>query len=127
MKKNNLILILSLIGFFISLFLYMSSPNPNFCTLGGVCKTVLTSKYSQTFGINNSLLGMIYFSFIIILNYFNKEKIVKLLSIFSALFALYLIYIMFFVLKEICYYCLIVDFSAIIIAILNFSNFRWIR
>jgi len=118
--KKILILIFSLIGFSFSLFLYLNRPDSSFCTFSG-CNTVLTSKFSKTLGIDNSLLGVFYFLLVGALAYLNKEKFLKILSVIGAIFALYLIFVMLFVLKEICYYCLIVDLSAIIILVLSYD------
>jgi uncharacterized membrane protein len=118
--KKILVLIFSLIGFSFSLFLYLNRPDSSFCTFSG-CNTVLTSKFSKTLGINNSLLGVFYFLLVGALAYLNKEKFLKILSILGAIFALYFIFVMLFVLKEICYYCLIVDLSAIIIFVLSYD------
>jgi uncharacterized membrane protein len=121
MKAKILILIFSLIGFSFSLYLYyLNTLDSSLCSFGG-CNSVLKSKFSKTFGINNFLLGIFYFLIIGVLVYLNKEKFLKILSILGAFFALYFIIIMFFVLKEICYYCLIIDFSAIMIFILSYD------
>ncbi len=120
MKAKILILIFSLIGFSFSLFLYLNKPDSSFCTFGG-CNFVLTSEFSKTLGVDNSILGIFYFLIVGILNYLNKEKFLKILSGIGAIFALYLIFVMLFILKEICYYCLIVDFSAIIIFVLSYD------
>jgi uncharacterized membrane protein len=119
MQIKILILIFALIGFFLSIYLYLYSQNASFCIAGG-CNNVLNSKFSKTLGINNSLLGIFYFLVAGILAYFNQEKILKFISIFGAIFAVYLIFIMLFILKEICYYCLIVDFTSVIIFIILF-------
>jgi uncharacterized membrane protein len=119
MKTKILVLIFSLIGFSFSLYLYyVNVHNPSICSFSG-CNSILTSKFSKTLGIDNSILGVFYFLMVGILTYLNKEKIVKILSVIGAIFALYLIFVMFFILKEICYYCLIVDLSAIIIFVLS--------
>jgi uncharacterized membrane protein len=120
MKAKILILIFSLIGFSFSLYLYLNRPDSSFCTFGG-CNSVLTSKFSKTLGVDNSILGVFYFLIVGILNYLNKEKFLKILSGIGAIFALYLIFVMLFILKEICYYCLIVDLSAIIIAVFSYN------
>jgi uncharacterized membrane protein len=120
MKAKILILIFSLIGFSFSLYLYLNRPNSSFCTFSG-CNAVLNSKFSKTLGIDNSILGIFYFLLVGVLAYLNKEKFLKIVSIPGALFALYLIFVMLFILKEICYYCLIVDFSAIIIAVFSYN------
>jgi uncharacterized membrane protein len=123
MKAKILILIFSLIGFSFSLYLYyVNTRDSSICSFGG-CNSVLTSKFSKTLGIDNSILGIFYFLLVGILAYLNKEKILKIVSIIGAIFALYLIFAMLFILKEICYYCLIVDFSAIIIFIFS-HDFR---
>jgi uncharacterized membrane protein len=118
MKTKILILIFSLIGLSFSLYLYLNKPDSSFCTFSG-CNFVLTSKFSKTLGVDNSILGIFYFLIVGILTYLNKEKFLKILSTAGAIFAFYLIFIMFFILKEICYYCLIVDLSAIIIFVLS--------
>jgi uncharacterized membrane protein len=120
MKVKILILIFSLIGFSFSLYLYLNKPDSSFCNFGG-CNYVLTGKFSKTLGIDNSILGVFYFLIVGILNYLNKEKFLKILSGIGAIFALYLIFVMLFILKEICYYCLIVDLSAIIIFVLSYD------
>jgi uncharacterized membrane protein len=121
MKAKILILIFSLIGLLFSLYLYLNRPDSSFCTFGG-CNSVLTSKFSKTLGVDNSLLGIFYFLLVGILTYLSKEKFLKIVSIPGALFALYLIFVMLFILKELCYYCLIVDLSAIIIFLIIFMN-----
>jgi uncharacterized membrane protein len=120
MKARILILIFSLIGFFFSLYLYLNRPDSSFCTFSG-CSYVLNSKFSKTLGVDNSILGVFYFLIVVILNYLNKEKFLKILSGIGAIFSLYFIFVMLFILKEICYYCLIVDFSAIIIAVFSYN------
>jgi uncharacterized membrane protein len=118
MKTKILILIFSLIGLSFSLYLYLNRPDSSFCTFSG-CNAVLNSKFSKTLGVDNSLLGIFYFLLVGALTYLNKEKFLKILSTAGAIFSFYLIFIMFFILKEICYYCLIVDLSAIIIFVLS--------
>jgi uncharacterized membrane protein len=120
MKTKILILIFSLIGFSFSLYLYLNRPDSSFCTFSG-CNYVLTSEFSKTLGVDNSILGVFYFLIVGILNYLNKEKFLKILSVIGAIFAIYFIIAMLFILKEICYYCLIVDFSAIIIAVFSYN------
>jgi len=123
MQAKIAILIFSFIGFSFSLYLYLNKPDSSFCTFGG-CNSVLTSKFSETLGVDNSLLVIFYFLLVGILNYLNKEKFLKIVSIPGALFALYLIFVMLFILKELCYYCLAVDLSAIIIFIIIFAKTR---
>ncbi len=111
--KKVIIIALSLIAFVISFYLYFQGKNIG-CVLNG-CNNVLSSPYSKVLGIDNSLLGMFYFFIVGLLVIINKENIFKVISSFAFLYALYLIFVMFFVLKELCYLCLAVDLSAIII------------
>ncbi|MDT7868489.1 MAG: vitamin K epoxide reductase family protein [Candidatus Pacebacteria bacterium] len=119
--KKTIIITLSLIAFLISSYLYFQEKNIN-CALNG-CNNVLSSPYSKIFNIDNSLLGMFYFFISGFLAILNKENILKFISFFAFLYAFYLIFVMLFILKEICYYCLMVDLSAIIILILS-HDFR---
>jgi uncharacterized membrane protein len=119
--KKTIIITLSLIAFLISSYLYFQGKNIS-CALNG-CNNVLSSPYSKIFNIENSLLGMFYFFISGFLTILNKENILKFISFFAFLYALYLIFVMFFILKEICYYCLMVDLLAIIIFILS-HDFR---
>ena len=120
MKTKIFILIFSLVGFSFSLYLYLNGQDSLLCTFNG-CDLVLRSKFNKTLGVDNSILGILYFLTIGVLTYFNKEKILKILSTLGAIFALYLLFVMFFVLKEICPFCLIVDLIAIIIFVLIYD------
>jgi uncharacterized membrane protein len=126
MQAKIAILIFSLIGFSFSLYLYLNKPDSSFCNFGG-CNSVLTSKFRKTLGVDNSILGIFYFLLVGALSYLNKEKFSKILSSAGAIFALYLIFVMLFILKEICYYCLIVDLSAIIIFVLSYDFRRYFQ
>ena len=119
MNMKKLIIVFSIIGFLISVYLYFEGRKMG-CALNG-CDLVLTSKYSKFLGIDNSLLGMVYFFLIGLFSLLNKTKFLKIISIFALFFALYLLFVMFFVLKEICPFCLIVDFIAIIIFVLIYD------
>ena len=87
----------------------------------GSCTIVQTSKYESTFGIKNAHIGLIIFPFLAIITFLElkrprkyQKKVITLIMIGSSLFALYFIYIQFFVLKAICKYCMVVDFSILI-------------
>ena len=120
------IVILALIGFgdatYITVKHYQGIIPP--CSIEG-CETVLTSKYSEIFGIPVSLFGAIYY-FIVILSlfiYFDTKKdiflkIPMILSIAGFFGSLYFVSIMAFVLKAFCQYCAISAFSSISIFVL---------
>ncbi len=109
------LLIVALIGFADATYLtvehYLNKIPP--CSIGG-CETVLTSPYSQVFGIPVSLFGSIYY-FVIVLTlfmYFDTKKEIFLrfpmtLSFLGMLFSLWFMIIMAFVIQAICPYCIV--------------------
>ena len=82
------------------------------CSLTNGCETVLSSQYSEVFGIPISLLGILFYAVVLILavNILdNKIKVFKFLLIISGIafaVSLVLVYLQFFVIKAICAYCL---------------------
>ena len=114
------LLILSALGFLISYYVWYKH---NFkkeklvCMIGHDCAKVIDSNYGKVFGISPSVMGIFYFGFIFIvslmyffflefftLNYVMLGKIIITGS--AALFSLYSIFLQFFILKELCEYCL---------------------
>ncbi len=80
------------------------------------CSTVQQSQYAYTLGLKNTTLGIafsILFMVLTTIYYKNPHKHLKVLKnfllFFAAFFAVRFIYIQFFILKQICPYCLIVD------------------
>lgn len=80
------------------------------------CLDITKSDYAYTFGIKNTILGIAASMLFIILTikyYIRPHKhlrLVKNISLAVAMiFALRFLYIQFFILKEICPYCLIID------------------
>ncbi|HLC62228.1 MAG TPA: vitamin K epoxide reductase family protein [Candidatus Nanoarchaeia archaeon] len=126
--KQTYLIILSLIGFAVSAYMYYSKKfnKPLFCPIGGNCDDVIKSKYGKTFGIENTIPGMGYYLLIFVYalglisnrNLF-KEVIVyySLVGISSAsvLFSLYLAYIQKFVLRKWCHYCIISTIASLLI------------
>ena len=126
--KQNYLIILSLIGFAVSAYMYYSKKydKPLFCPRGGNCDDVIKSKYGKTFGIENTIPGMGYYVVILIYamgllsnrNIF-KEAIVYYsivgISLVSVMFSLYLAYIQKFVLRKWCYYCIISTIASLMI------------
>lgn len=126
--KQNYLIILSLIGFAVSAYMYYSKKydKPLFCPRSGNCDDVIKSKYGKTFGIENTIPGMGYYVVILIYatgllsnrNIF-KEAIVYYsivgISLVSVMFSLYLAYIQKFVLRKWCYYCIISTIASLLI------------
>lgn len=131
--KENLFLILVLVGLLISLYLtYVHySYSEYFCSVQKNCNKVLTSKYSQIFNLPISLFGVIYFlvlsgAWLSFKNFFNLPTLlVKLFNKFfkplifgGVLISLISIYLQIFVIKEICFYCLGIDLILLVLPFL---------
>src|SRR3989344_4571381 len=109
-------LVLALFGFLDASYLtvqhYLGAIPPCFVTTG--CETVLTSPYSVFLGLPVSLLGAVFYLllFLLLAAYFDtkKSKLVlwaAYLAPIGFLSSLFLLYIQFFILKELCSYCLV--------------------
>jgi uncharacterized membrane protein len=114
-KVAIFILVVALLGFVDASYLtvehYKNVIPP--CSLTGGCEVVLTSIYSQIFGIPTSLLGSIYYLLILIGTFsylenknLNLLKWSLLLTIPGFLFSLWFVYIQVFELYSYCIYCL---------------------
>lgn len=117
-KYNKLIFVfigIALIGFLDAVYLTVSHYTGHIsCSLVSGCQEVLTSSYSEIFGIPLALLGALYYLFIIIMSllyvdHANKWSKLALsyIPVFGFLFSLGLVYLMFFVIKALCQYCLL--------------------
>ena len=83
------------------------------------CETVLTSQYSKIFGIENSVLGAVFFlvDIAIILKYFGKD----VMMLYNTLGLAFVIYYIFteYLLRSICIYCTIVHICVILLFIIS--------
>lgn len=124
------LIVLSLIGFAVSFYIYYSKKydKPMYCPIGQDCDAVVKSKYGKIFGIENTLPGMLYYGLIFIYgiaillnrNIF-KENIVYysivIASTASVLFSVYLTAVQAFVLKKWCEYCIVSSIASLLILI----------
>lgn len=130
--------ILAIAGFANAAYLYfqhkreVETGQKMYCLIGGDCGAVVGSKYGQTFGIKNELIGMTYYFLLGIysLVYFLFPQlansliiVIKLLVIAAALFSLYLLFIQSIILKKFCSWCLIAIFINLLIFYLLNSLF----
>ena len=117
--EHLFLLPLSILGFAISWWIWYKKGRKQklVCVIGEDCDKVIRSKYAVTFGIENTILGMLYyvFVFVVSLGHIYAPAFVVLSSVFlikiiisgaAALFSVYLVYIQLAVLKEWCEYCL---------------------
>lgn len=122
------LIILSLIGFIVSFYIFYSKKydKPMYCIIGQDCDAVVKSKYGKTFGIENTVPGMLYYAIILVYtsglltnqNIFKGEVIyysIVGISVASVLFSLYLTYVQKFILKKWCEYCIVSTIASILI------------
>jgi uncharacterized membrane protein len=128
--EEVLLILFSLVGLAISFHIWRKAIHQKkklVCMIGdGGCDEVVKSEYGKMFGIDNTILGMMYYSFIFVasiilllypaLNNINYLLLGKLIiSGGAALFGTYLALVQTLVLKKWCEYCL--ASSAVSIAI----------
>ncbi|MEM4461035.1 MAG: vitamin K epoxide reductase family protein [Nanopusillaceae archaeon] len=113
-----IILISAIAGCYIAYYIHRHKYNkkPLICPLRAKCDPVIHSEYSKFLGIENTILGFAYYSFILIFyllflifrfkNYF-LEFFVFNLSLLAVLFSIYLTFIQLFKLKKFCSWCLL--------------------
>ena len=126
--KYDIIIVLALIGFAVSLYLsithYLGFTVP--CDITHGCEIVLNSKYAVIFGVPLSVLGVVYFTTVIISSLLANHHLVwrKLLTVLlgvGAIAALVFLSIQFFVLKKVCQYCLTTDVISLLLFILDLN------
>ena len=112
-------LIFGIIGIFLASYIWRKKSRKEklVCIIGKDCNKVIESKYGKTLGIENTLLGILYYIFVMALSlifilfpaffYINMLSTgFLIISASAALFSFYLTLIQLFVIKELCEYCL---------------------
>lgn len=124
--------LLGCIGFYIAYKVAKSKKKQEklICSFHHKCDEVVNSKYSKIFGIDLTILGRLYYLFVVV-SYISLEvfddfnfnsiliKVVFVISILAAIFSWYLISLMYFVIKEKCDWCLGSAFISNAIAFLS--------
>ncbi|MBI5613359.1 vitamin K epoxide reductase family protein [Candidatus Gottesmanbacteria bacterium] len=107
----------SAVGIAIAWYLHTSiRKNKNgtvWCVLGSHCKDVILSSYGRHFGVENEIVGICYYIFLIFLGamYFVTHlsflvDCIALIALGAFLFSLYLLSLQIFVLRKYCFLCL---------------------
>jgi uncharacterized membrane protein len=126
--KHDIIVILAVLGFGISLYLsfahYLGYAVP--CDITHGCEAVLNSKYSVMLGLPLGVWGVAYFTAVIISallanSYLLWKKILTGLLGLGTLAALVFLSLQFFVIKKVCQYCLTTDLLSILLFILDIN------
>lgn len=141
MKINKLFflilfIVVSFLGFIDATYLtaqhFLGTIPPCVITTG--CQTVLTSKYSVIFGFPVALIGSIYYLSLFLLMIFyldtKQEHIIRLaayLTPLGFLASIYFVFLQFFVLKEICSYCMVSALSSTTLFIIGIFIIKLLR
>ena len=68
------------------------------------CTKAFKSKWGKTFGIANSVYGLLFYAFVFVIT-FVSIKLIFFLAVFSVLISFYLAYVLHFKLKTVCLVC----------------------
>ncbi|MCS7229168.1 MAG: vitamin K epoxide reductase family protein [Candidatus Kryptonium sp.] len=126
------LVILSAIGFYISLYFtliyfHLISPSkfllPNVCKLSGsACETIINTKYARILGFPNFVYGLFYYLVIFLFAIFDFNSYIKitiaLISWIVVVLGVYLIYALLKVLRVNCLLCFISHVINFLIAVL---------
>lgn len=87
------------------------------CPTGSDCNSVINSQFSKFFGIRLEILGMFYFSFVVVSylgliffpEFFSGNRLIALamITIAAALFSCYLLFVQAFILEQWCIWCIL--------------------
>lgn len=132
--SNRLVFILSLLGLGVASFLFYeyNITGSIICPTGQGCDIVRASPYSSFFGISMPILGIVFYLVMaataVVRTQAFSSKIHVLQLLISALgvgFGIYLIYLEIFVIKAICFWCVlsfIISIAVLLSVILASKN-----
>ena len=126
--KYDIIITCSLLGFAVSVYLatahYLGFTVP--CDVTHGCEKVLSSQYSSIFGIPLSVLGIAFYTGIILTSllanhYRNFKRLLTVFLVLGSIASVIFLSQQFFVIKQVCQYCLATDFLAIILLLIDLN------
>ncbi|MDE2311918.1 MAG: vitamin K epoxide reductase family protein [Patescibacteria group bacterium] len=126
--KHDIIVLLALVGFADSIYLAVtkalgySVP----CDLTHGCEAVLASRYSTLLGLPLADWGILFFAGVIVAallanHYRLWRKLLTIALALGSLMALVFLSLQFFVIRQVCQYCLLSDLLAILLLILDLN------
>lgn len=134
--SNRLIFVLSLIGLLLSTFLFYeyNLQGPVMCPIGTGCDVVRASPYSHFLGISVPLLGIVFYLLMAIFSVVSAQKnfnnllsrLKLLVSLAGFFFGLYLTFLEIFVIKAVCFWCVIsfiLSFLILVLVILGRKSY----
>jgi vitamin-K-epoxide reductase (warfarin-sensitive) len=116
----------SLYGFFIEQKLKKDAAYKPACDISdrASCTKALSSEYSKTLGISNTILGMIFYAVIFICTLLGLYKLTFLIASAGAVMTVWFAYLLYFKLKVFCFVCTTTYIATIGVFIASFyKNF----
>lgn len=129
----QIIIILAIIGLFISLYTYWveqkikrDSAYKPVCDLSDrvSCSKPMLSPYSNIFFFSNALIGTTYYIAVIFLSYFNMVKILFIIALGACVMSAGLAYLLYFKIKSLCLLCTSLYIINVLIFGLLLHNFQ---
>lgn len=126
--KHDIIVLLAMLGFadsvYLTVYKVLGIAIP--CTITHGCETVLSSKYSVFLGVPLAVWGIVFFSAAIFAalmanHYAIWRKLLTLGLSLGSLGALVFLSLQFFVIKQVCQYCLLSDILVIILLLFDIN------
>ena len=123
---------LAVIGFILSAYaLYLKrkkAKNPEYKSVCDIsdnmsCTKVFSSSYGKSFGISNSIYGLVFYTTIYFLDIFSQNNFIFYLSILSVLVSIYLAYILYIKVKSYCLICNGIYLVNILLLIFSYLHF----
>ncbi len=125
------IIAVAVLGFLDALYIYVKKKRDEklVCVIGSDCNTVIRSRYAALFGVDNTVMGMVYYIAVILVLIFSPYMGIstfvvlwglRIVAGLAAMMSVYLLYIQLVVLKEWCDYCFLAALVNIVLAILLF-------
>lgn len=118
--------LLSLVGIVDSIYLTTKHYNASYiCSVNG-CEEVLASSYATIFNIPVAILGIIFYSIILLaaITYISQRnkfslRILTIIPVLGFLFSLWLVYLQLFIIQSICTYCMVSATTSTLLFILS--------
>ena len=116
MKRAFIATASAVIGLAASIASGIDDLGPTFCAESG-CETVRTSAWAAPLGIPMALLGVLFFTTMLVLGFVERPRLRKALAIAGGLWAVWLVVLQAFVIGAWCKLCLVADPAAIVLAV----------
>jgi len=87
------------------------------------CSAAFESKYSETFGIKNSILGSGFYALVLLLSVTSFAPLILYLAAFGMLTTIYLAHLSYFKLKNFCLVCTGIYIVSLLLLILSWIKF----